>query len=44
MRGYLTIAVSAMMLAGAALAQAQFGTTAEAKAMLDKAVAAVKAD
>ena len=44
MRGHLTIAVSAMMLAGAALAQAQFGTAAEAKAMLDRAVAAVKAD
>ena len=43
-RGNLTIAVSAIMLAGAALAQAQFGTAAEAKAMLDKAVTAVKAD
>ena len=44
MRGHLTIAVSAIMLAGAAVAQAQFGSAAEARAMLDKAVAAVKAD
>jgi len=35
-----TIAVSAF----SALAQGQFGTAAEARAMLDKAVAAVKAD
>jgi Single Cache domain 2 len=34
----------AIALAGAALAQAQYGTAAEAKAMLEKAVAAVKAD
>jgi signal transduction histidine kinase len=34
----------AIALAGAALAQAKFGTAAEAKAMLEKAVAAVKAD
>jgi hypothetical protein len=34
----------AMALAGAAFAQAQYGTAAEAKAMLEKAVAAVKAD
>ena len=44
MRGHLTIAVSAIMLATAAVAQAQFGTATEAKAMLDKAVTAVKAD
>ena len=44
MRGHLTIAVSAIMLVGAAWAQGQFGSSAEAKAMLDKAVAAVKAD
>jgi Single Cache domain 2 len=36
--------VCAIAVAGAALAQAQFGTAAEAKAMLEKAVAAVKAD
>src|ERR1700680_3275569 len=34
----------AIALAGAALAQAKFGTAEEAKAMLTKAVAAVKAD
>jgi len=34
----------AIAFAGAALAQAQYGTAAEAKAMLEKAVAAVKAD
>jgi hypothetical protein len=34
----------AMALAGSPLAQAQYGTAAEAKAMLEKAVAAVKAD
>lgn len=43
-RGHLTVAMSAIILAGAALAQAQFGTAPEAKAMLDKAVTAVKAD
>src|SRR3974390_1069382 len=36
--------VCAIAVAGAALAQAQYGTAAEAKAMLEKAVAAVKAD
>jgi signal transduction histidine kinase len=36
--------VYVLILAGAAVAQAQFGTAAEAKAMLEKAVAAVKAD
>src|SRR6516162_6096094 len=36
--------VCAIALAGAVLAQAQYGTAAEAKAMLEKAVAAVKAD
>jgi Single Cache domain 2 len=35
---------AAMVLSAAAFAQAQFGTSAEAKAMLEKAVAAVKAD
>jgi len=34
----------AMTLVGAALAQAQYGTPADAKAMLAKAAAAVKAD
>jgi hypothetical protein len=36
--------ICAIALGGAALAQAQYGTAAEAKAMLEKAVAAVKAD
>ena len=44
MRGHLTITTSMILLAGAAIAQAQFGTAAEAKAMLDKTIAAVKAD
>jgi signal transduction histidine kinase len=35
---------AAVAVSGAAMAQAQFGTAPEAKAMLDKAVAAVKAD
>jgi signal transduction histidine kinase len=38
------LASVAMTLAGAALAQAQYGTADEAKAMLTRAVAAVKAD
>jgi len=38
------LATAAITLSAAALAQAQFGTAAEAKAMLDKAAAAVKAD
>jgi cytochrome c len=36
--------VCAMALAGAALAQAQFGTAAQAKALLEKAVAELKAN
>jgi signal transduction histidine kinase len=36
--------VYVLILAGGAIAQAQYGTAAEAKAMLEKAVAAVKAD
>ena len=36
--------VAALMLSTSAFSQAQFGTAAEAQAMLDKAVAAVKAD
>ena len=38
------LATAAITLSAAALAQAQFGTAAEAKAMLEKATAAVKAD
>jgi signal transduction histidine kinase len=38
------LAIAAITLSAAALAQAQFGTSAEAKAMLEKAAAAVKAD
>ncbi len=38
------IAAAAIVISGTAFAQAQFGTAAEAKAMLDKAVVAVKAD
>ena len=38
------LASLAMALSTAAFAQAQFGTAAEAKAMLEKAVTAVKAD
>ncbi len=43
--GYvLAVALSIMAVATLVAAQAQFGTAAEAKAMLEKAVAAVKAD
>ena len=38
------LATAAIALSTAAVAQSQFGTAAEAKAMLEKAVAAVKAD
>jgi len=38
------VVTTAMALATTAFAQAQFGTAAEAKAMLEKAAAAVKAD
>lgn len=38
------VVFGAALCAGSAFAQAQFGTAAEAKAMLDKAVVAVKAD
>jgi signal transduction histidine kinase len=38
------VASVVLALGGVALAQAKFGTAAEAKAMLEKAVAAVKAD
>ena len=37
-------AVASLVLAMGAIAQAQYGTAAEAKVMLEKAVAAVKAD
>ncbi len=40
----LAVALSVMAVATLVAAQAQFGTAAEAKAMLEKAVAAVKAD
>ena len=39
-----TVAMAAVAFSASAFAQAPFGTEAEAKAMLDKAVAAVKAD
>ena len=39
-----SVASLALALSGAAFAQAKFGTAADAKAMLEKAVAAVKAD
>jgi hypothetical protein len=39
-----TVLTAALALSTAVFAQAQFGTAAEAKAMLEKAVAAVKAD
>jgi len=43
--GYvLAVALCVMAVATLVAAQAQFGTAAEAKAMLEKAVAAVKAD
>jgi len=43
--GYvLAVALSVMAVATLVAAQAQFGTAAEAKVMLEKAVAAVKAD
>ena len=38
------VATAALAMATAAFAQGQFGTAAEAKALLEKAVAAVKAD
>jgi signal transduction histidine kinase len=40
----VAIASAALALGPAALAQSQFGTAAEAKAMLDKAVTELKAD
>jgi hypothetical protein len=44
LRRLLIGAVVSAMLSAAAYAEGQFGTAAEAKAMLEKAVAAVKAD
>jgi signal transduction histidine kinase len=45
MRKHLfAVAACAFMAAGSAVAAGEFGTAAEAKAMLEKAVAAVKAD
>jgi signal transduction histidine kinase len=43
-RMFMAVAVAATLAATAAVAQGQFGTAAEAKAMLEKAVTAVKAD
>ena len=43
-RTSIAIAVAAGLAATAAFAQGQYGTAAEAKAMLEKAVAAIKAD
>ena len=40
----LIVAGASVLIAGGALAQAKFGTADEAKAMLEKAVAAIKAD
>ena len=41
----LVLGVAAgLLLSAAAIAQGQFGTAAEARAMLDKAIAAIKAD
>ena len=44
LRRSISIALSTMALATTAYAAGEFGTSAEAKAMLDKAVAAVKAN
>lgn len=44
MKRLFVVGCSALALAGGAFAAGEFGTAAEAKAMLDKAVAAVKAD
>ena len=44
LRRTLLTAIAVVAVSGAALSQAQFGTAIEAKAMLEKAVAAVKAD
>lgn len=44
LRNVIGALAGALALSGAALAQAKYGTAAEAEAMLEKAVAAVKAD
>jgi signal transduction histidine kinase len=44
LRKLMFAAITSAAFAAVAIAQGQFGTAAEAKAMLDKAVAAVKAD
>src|SRR5262245_29114578 len=44
LRKLFVAAAAGVAIAGAAFAQAQFGTAAEARAMLDKAIAALKAD
>src|ERR1700687_1641372 len=44
LRNVVIGSLASLALSAAAFAQAQFGTAAEAKAMLEKAVAAVKAD
>src|SRR6478735_12291957 len=44
LRKLMIAAITSATLSIAALGQGQFGTAAEARAMLDKAVAAVKAD
>jgi hypothetical protein len=44
LRKLVVAALASILIAGGALAQAKFGTADEAKAMLEKAVAAIKAD
>jgi hypothetical protein len=44
LRKLIVAALASILIAGGALAQAKFGTANEAKAMLEKAVAAIKAD
>jgi hypothetical protein len=44
LRKLIVAALASVLIAGGALAQAKFGTADEAKAMLEKAVTAVKAD
>jgi hypothetical protein len=44
LRKLIVAALASVLIAGGALAQAKFGTADEAKAMLEKAVAAIKAD
>jgi hypothetical protein len=44
LRKLIVAALASALIAGGVLAQAKFGTADEAKAMLEKAVTAVKAD